>query len=380
MLAPLTRHVGRAALSIARQHAATTSLPAALSYLPTQSIHSPVTTNTGRRSVAQAAATPPLQRVLVTGALGQIGSELVDALRTRVGTDNVIASDLRGLSSTAGGPFVQLSVTDETRVREVVEAERIDTIYHLAALLSVTGEANPKLCEDINIGGTSNVLHAAREFGCRVFMPSSIAVFGPDTPRTAPQYVPLAPTTVYGRTKVIGEEMALRYWKEHRVDVRGIRYPGLISYKAPPGGGTTDYAVAIFHEALATRRYQCFVRPDTILPMMYIDDAIRATLMLMDAPAEWLGDARAGYNVAGCSFRADELVASIRRHLPDLEVEYVPDARQVIADSWSDALDDSVARQEWGWQAEFTLDRLVDAMFEGLDPEHRQRQQQALSN
>ena len=311
------------------------------------------------------------QRVMVTGALGQIGSELVDALRAKHGTDAVLATDLAdntGHISHGKGPFKRLSVTDSEAMTEMVEAEGITTIYHLAALLSVTGEANPDLCMEINVGGSENVCEAARINGARVYMPSSIAVFGDDTPRLAPQSgMPLNPSTVYGKTKIIGEEMAIRYWREHGVDVRGIRYPGLVSYKAPAGGGTTDFAVEIFTEALAHGRYTCFVRPDTILPMMYMDDAIRATIELMDAPADVLGDARGGYNVTGCQpFTAEELVTSIRRHLPELEVLYEPDDRQLIADSWSDAMDDSVARSEWGWQPMYDLDAMVDRMFQGL--------------
>lgn len=295
--------------------------------------------------------------ILVTGARGQIGTELVEALRARHGADAVLATDLR-----EGEGIIRLDVLDGERLNAIVEENGIDTIYHLAALLSATGESNPELCWKVNVNGLENVIAAAKAHGCRVFSPSSIAVFGPDCPPIAPQVTPLNPTTVYGRTKVVGEQLALTCG----IDLRGLRYPGLISYKAPAGGGTTDYAVEIFHAALSEGRYTCFVREDTRLPMMYMDDAIRATLELMDAPADRLGKARGGYNVAGCSFTAGELAESIRRHLPEFEIEYAPDVRQSYADSWPNAVDDAAARRDWGWQPTFDLDEMVDAMFEGM--------------
>lgn len=296
-------------------------------------------------------------RVLVTGASGQIGTELVEALRARNGADGVIATDIR-----AGPNVRKLDVMDLDAMMALVADEGVEVIYHLAALLSATGEKNPDLCWQINLGGTENVVAVAKAHGCRVFCPSSIAVFGPDCPDVAPQVTPLNPTTVYGKTKVAGEHLALT----SGVDMRGLRYPGLISYKAPAGGGTTDYAVEIFSAALETGHYTCFVREDTRLPMMYMDDAIRATLEVMDAPLDALSDARGGYNVAGCSFTAGELVASMRRHLPDFTVEYAPDVRQNYADSWPDAVEDDVARGDWGWMPQFDLDAMVDAMFAGL--------------
>ena len=296
-------------------------------------------------------------RVLVTGALGQIGTELVEALEKKHGSENVIATDVR-----EEGDCRVLDVMDAEGILSLVGDEGITEIYHLAALLSATGERNPELCWKINVGGLENVIAAAKMHGCRVFSPSSIAVFGPDCPSIAPQVTPLNPTTVYGKTKVVCEQLAMT----SGIDMCGLRYPGLISYKAPAGGGTTDYAVEIFHAALAEGHYTCFVREDTRLPMMYMDDAIRATLELMDVPSESLGGSRGGYNVTGCSFTAGELVASIQRHLPDFTCTYEPDVRQKYADSWPNDIEDDIAREEWGWMPEFDLDGMVDAMFAGL--------------
>ena len=298
-------------------------------------------------------------RILVTGALGQIGTELVEALEKKHGQGSVIATDVR-----EGGDCQILDVMDAEGIQSLVSREGITEIYHLAALLSATGEKNPELCWEINVGGLENVIAAAKANGCRVFAPSSIAVFGPDCPPIAPQVTPLNPTTVYGKTKVVSEQLAMTT----EVDMRGLRYPGLISYKAPAGGGTTDYAVEIFHAALTDGHYTCFVREDTRLPMMYMDDAIRATLELMEVPSDQLGGARGGYNISGCSFTAGELVASIQRHLPNFTCAYEPDIRQNYADSWPNDIDDEVARSEWGWAPEFDLDGMVDAMFAGLQP------------
>mgnify|MGYP001437301557 FL=1 len=296
-------------------------------------------------------------RILVTGALGQIGTELVEALEGKHGQGSVIATDVRE----APGCRI-LDVMDADGILALVDEENVTEIYHLAALLSATGERNPDLCWKINVEGLENVIAAAKAHGCRVFAPSSIAVFGPDCPPIAPQVTPLNPTTVYGKTKVVGEQLAIT----SDVDMRGLRYPGLISYKAPAGGGTTDYAVEIFHAALNEGHYTCFVREDTRLPMMYMDDAIRATLELMEVPLEKLGGARGGYNVSGCSFTAGELVASIRRHMPEFTCTFEPDIRQKYADSWPNDIEDDVARDEWGWVPEFDLDGMVDAMFAGL--------------
>ncbi len=308
-------------------------------------------------------------RILVTGALGQIGTELVEALRDKYGTDAVIATDIREIDNhpvVENGPYCILDVLDAGALDQLILEQDIDTIYHLAALLSATGEKNPELCEKINVGGTKVVFESARKHRLRVFTPSSIAVFGPDCPPTAPQFTPLNPTTVYGRTKVIGEQMAMMYWSQYNVDIRGIRYPGLISYKAPAGGGTTDYAVEIFSAALESGSYECFVREDTRLPMMYMEDAIRATLELMDAASDTLGDARASYNIAGCSFTAGDLATSIQRHLPEFSCSFVPDIRQKYADSWPNEIEDDEARREWNWAPRFDLESMVDAMIDGL--------------
>ena len=311
----------------------------------------------------------PGDKVLVTGALGQIGTDLVQALRERHGSDSVIASDIRdeaGHSSVEGGPFVTLDVLDTDGISRICQKDGVGTIYHLAALLSAVGERDPDLCRRINVGGTVSVLEAAKECNLRVYSPSSIAVFGPDSPRHATQDSPLNPTTVYGETKVTGEALAQEYLERFNVDTRGIRYPGLISYKAPAGGGTTDYAVEIFHAALNEGHYQCFVRPDTRLPMLYMDDAINATLSLMDSNEDDLGISRSGYNIPCLSFSAGELVDAISERIEGFTCDFVPDVRQEYADSWPDSIDGSLAEGEWGWTPEYDLNSLVDEMLKGI--------------
>lgn len=311
----------------------------------------------------------PGDNVLVTGALGQIGTDLVQALRKRHGIDSVIASDIResgGNSSAEEGPFVILDVLDTDRISRICQNEGIGTIYHLAALLSATGERDPDLCRRINVGGTISVLEVAKECNLKVYSPSSIAVFGPDSPKHATQEAVLNPTTVYGETKVTGEALAREYRKRYQVDTRGIRYPGLISYKAPAGGGTTDYAVEIFHAALETGHYECFVRSDTRLPMLYMDDAINATLSLMDSNDESLGESRAGYNIPCLSFSAEELANAISERVEGFTCDFVPDVRQGYADSWPDSIDGTVAQREWNWTPEFDLSALVDEMLTGI--------------
>ncbi|MEC8979458.1 MAG: NAD-dependent epimerase/dehydratase family protein [Candidatus Thermoplasmatota archaeon] len=295
--------------------------------------------------------------ILVTGALGQIGTELVEALQDKYGKESVIPTDVREANG-----CTQLDVMDAEGIENLVRSKGITDIYHLAALLSATGEKNPDLCWSVNVDGLVNVISAAKKYGCRVFSPSSIAVFGPDCPKHAPQVTGLNPTTVYGKTKVVGEHLAM----SSGIDMRGLRYPGLISWKAPAGGGTTDYAVEIFHAALSEGHYNCFVREDTRLPMMYMDDAIRATLELMDTPFDSLGTSRGGYNIAGCSFTAGELVNSIQRHIPEFTCSFEPDVRQNYADSWPDSIEDDVARKEWGWISKFDLDKIVDDMIDNL--------------
>ena len=309
------------------------------------------------------------QKIMVTGALGQIGTELVEELRKIHGNDNILATDVRKLDDNPGvqnGPFEILSVVDSDLMDNLVKEYDIQEIYHLAAILSATGEKKPELCKKINIGGTISVLETALNNDLKIFAPSSIAVFGPDAPKNAPQTTPLNPTTVYGQTKVIGENLANEYWKKNGVDTRGLRYPGLISWKSPAGGGTTDYAVEIFHAALEKGHYDCFVGPETRLPMMYIDDAIRATLELMNTPVDSIGESRAGYNISGLSFTAQQLADTISERVDGFTCTFTPDKRQVYADSWPNSIDDSQAKDDWGWEAQYNLENIVDSMIEGL--------------
>ena len=314
-------------------------------------------------------AEPPGDRILVTGALGQIGTELVSSLRESHGKDNVLATDIRvpdDESSFPDGPFSNLSVLDGTGMEKMIQEEGIGTVFHLAAILSATGEKDPELCQRVNVGGTVCVLEAARDFDLKVFAPSSIAVFGPDSPDIALQSSPLNPTTMYGKTKVTGEILGLNYWKQYGVDVRGLRFPGLISWKAPAGGGTTDYAVDIFRAAVEYGHYECFVSEDTRLPMMYMNDAIRATESIMQADLESLGDSRAGYNIKGISFTAGELVDKIAERIPEFTCDFIPDFRQKVADSWPNDVDDQPARDDWGWKADYDLGRMVDEMISNI--------------
>ncbi|MEC7503456.1 MAG: NAD-dependent epimerase/dehydratase family protein [Candidatus Thermoplasmatota archaeon] len=314
-------------------------------------------------------AEPPGDRILVTGALGQIGTELVSSLRESYGKDNVLATDIRvpdDESSFPDGPFSNLSVLDGTGMEKMIQEEGIGTVFHLAAILSATGEKDPELCQRVNVGGTVCVLEAARDFNLKVFAPSSIAVFGPDSPDIALQSSPLNPTTMYGKTKVTGEILGLNYWKQYGVDVRGLRFPGLISWKAPAGGGTTDYAVDIFRAAVEYGHYECFVSEDTRLPMMYMNDAIRATESIMQADLESLGDSRAGYNIKGISFTAGELVDKIAERIPEFTCDFIPDFRQKVADSWPNDVDDQPARDDWGWKADYDLGRMVDEMISNI--------------
>ncbi|MEM8600375.1 MAG: NAD-dependent epimerase/dehydratase family protein [Bacteroidota bacterium] len=306
-------------------------------------------------------------RILVTGAGGQIGSDLVRLLRARHGRDAVLATDLRPLLHT-GGPADVLDVRDADRLRRLCDRHGIDTVYHLASLLSATGEQQPHLAWDINMNGLRHVLEVARAQAQRVFWPSSIAAFGPTTPRDAtPQTTVLEPTTMYGLTKVSGELLCQYYALKFGVDVRSVRYPGLISSGAPPGGGTTDYAVDMFRAAVRGDRYTCFVGPDTVLPMMYMPDALRGTLALMAAPTEAI-TVRTSYNFTALSFSAADLATAIRHRVPDFELAYQPDFRQYIADTWPRSVDDSQARADWGWTPEYDLDGMVGDMLARLSP------------
>jgi len=307
-------------------------------------------------------------RIMVTGAAGQIGSELVVALRKNYGDGNVIATDKAVTrAQVVPGTLEQLDVMHLSSVERAIRAHKIDTIYHLAAILSAVGEANPDLAWDINMGGLKNILDASVHQGVRrVFWPSSIGVFGPDAPKVkAPQETALNPTTIYGVTKVAGELLCEYYWLKHGLDVRSVRYPGLISSEAKPGGGTTDYAVEIFYSAIQTGRYTCFLREDTVLPMMYMPDALRAAMEIMEADSERVQLHR-GYNVAAFSFSAGELAAEIAKHVPGFRAAYAPDSRQAIAESWPRSIDDSAARRDWGWRKEYDVPEMVTDMLARL--------------
>jgi nucleoside-diphosphate-sugar epimerase len=313
-------------------------------------------------------------RILVTGAVGQIGSELTIELRRRYGAENVVAAGHHtkpGKELCEGGPFEFINVADRQSLEAVVTRYGVGTIYHMAAILSAVGEKKPGLAWDVNINGLYNVLEVAREHELRqVFCPSSIAAFGPDTPRdNTPQETVLRPTTMYGVTKVAGELLCNYYVRRFGVDVRGVRYPGIISAETLPGGGTTDYAVAIYYEAVANKRYTCFVREDTVLPMMYMPDCIKATIDLMEADFSRLVH-HADFNLAAMSFSAGELAAEIRKHIPEFTCEYQPDFRQAIADSWPRSIDDSAAREEWGWQPAYDLPAMTVDMLDRLAKRH----------
>jgi nucleoside-diphosphate-sugar epimerase len=312
------------------------------------------------------------RKILITGASGQIGTELAVALRAKHGKDNVVASDLRRCPALEeAGPFFALDVLDKKAIAAAVERAGADTIVHLAAILSAVGEKNPDLAWDVNINGMLNVLDVARDMKLRqVFVPSSIAAFGPGTPlERTPNDTVLRPTTMYGVTKVAGELVCNYYVQKHGLDVRGLRYPGIISAETPPGGGTTDFAVAIFYEAVKTGRYTCFVREDTRLPMMYMPDCIKATLDLMAAPRERLVH-HSDFNVGAMSFSAGELAAEIAKHVPGFTCSYAPDFRQAIADSWPRSVDDSAARAEWGWKPEHDLASMTVDMIRRLRVRH----------
>ena len=309
------------------------------------------------------------RRILVTGALGQIGSELVPALRERHGADRVVASDVRATAASGGGegPFEHLDCTKLHHIQEVVRRHDVGAIYHLAALLSAVAEDKPQMAWTLNMGGLYRVLEVARQYDCALFFPSSIGAFGPTTPRDhTPQDTIQRPTTMYGVTKVASELLCDYYALRFGVDTRGLRLPGLISHVAPPGGGTTDYAVEIFHQAIRYRHYACFLRPDTRLDMMYMPDAVRAIIELMDADAGRLVH-RNAFNVTAMDFTPAELAAAIRKHIPDFVIDYEVDpVRQAIADSWPRSLDDSAARAEWGWSPAYDLAAMTEDMIDKL--------------
>jgi nucleoside-diphosphate-sugar epimerase len=310
--------------------------------------------------------------ILVTGACGQIGTELVLALRKKY--TKVIASDLKDPNNQElrdGGTFVRLDVLSKSSLADVVKQHQVKQIYHLAAILSATGEKNPELAWRINMKGLRNILDTCVEQSVKkLFFPSTIAVFGPTTPKqNTPQFTVMEPNTIYGISKQAGERWCDWYHLNKGLDVRSLRYPGLISYKTKAGGGTTDYAVDIFFEAVANKKYVCFLREDTTLPMMYMPDAIRATIELMEADEAQI-TTRSGYNVSGISFSPEELATEIRKHMPDFTVTYQPDFRQTIADSWPQSIDDAVAQKDWGWKPEFDLAKMTKDMLVNIEAQH----------
>jgi nucleoside-diphosphate-sugar epimerase len=313
--------------------------------------------------------TSTAQRILVIGACGQIGSELTFALRERYGCESIVIADKAKPSAElcAAGPFESVDVTRRETIERIITKYDIDTIYHMAAILSAKGEKKPQLAWDVNINGLYNILEIAREYELtRVFCPSSMAVFGPDTPcENTPQQTILRPTTMYGITKVTGEMLCNYYFQRFGVDVRGVRYPGIISHETLPGGGTTDYAVEIFYKAIEDQHYTCFLRQDTVLPMMYMPDCIKATIELMEADLSRLKH-HADYNLAALSFSPAQLVTAIQQHMPEFTCDYQPDFRQAIADSWPRTIDDNAARREWDWEPGWDLAAMTADMLEKL--------------
>ncbi|MDC1199023.1 NAD-dependent epimerase/dehydratase family protein [Flavobacteriaceae bacterium] len=309
------------------------------------------------------------KRILIIGASGQIGNELTMYLRNMYSNQNVIASDIREASNVVmeSGPFEILDAMDYPAIEKIVTNYNITDVYLMAAMLSATAEKYPIKGWDLNMTSLFNVLNLAKDKKIeKVFWPSSIAVFGPTTPKTnTPQHTIMEPATVYGISKQTGERWCEYYHKRYGVDVRSIRYPGLISYKTPPGGGTTDYAIEIFHKALKDKKYTCFLTAQTALPMMFMDDAINATVNIMLAPPQKI-KIRNAYNLAALSFNPQELAASIQKHIPDFTINYKPDFRQAIADSWPASIDDAVARKDWGWQHTIDLDKMTKVMIDNL--------------
>ncbi|MCM1990112.1 L-threonine 3-dehydrogenase [Oceanirhabdus seepicola] len=311
-----------------------------------------------------------MKKILVTGALGQIGTELVMKMREIYGNDNVIATDLRkpeGNNVVESGPFELLDVTDGARMKEIAKEYEVDTLIHLAALLSATAEAKPMLAWNINMGGLVNALETAKEFNCKFFTPSSIGAFGPSTPKkNTPQDTIQRPTTMYGVNKVSGELLCDYYFHKFGVDTRGVRFPGLISYVAPPGGGTTDYAVDIFYEALKNKKYTSYIAEGTCMDMMYMSDAVQAIIDLMEADASKLKH-RNAFNITAMSFEPSEIAAEIKKHIPEFEMDYdVDPMRQGIADTWPDSIDPTAAKEEWGFKAEFDLAKMTADMLQKL--------------
>ncbi len=312
--------------------------------------------------------------ILVTGAGGQIGSELTPLLREKFGAASVVASDIKPDVSPAlhdSGPYQHLDVTQPEAIRSVLEQNRIDIIFHMSAILSAKGENHPQLAWNVNMNGTHNILEAARELEVkRIFIPSSIAAFGCETPRdNTPQETILRPKTIYGVTKVAGELLCDYYVQRYGLDVRGCRYPGIISYETLPGGGTTDYAVEIFYAAIKCKKFTCFLKPDTMLPMMYMPDCLKATCELMEADFSRLKH-HSDFNISGMSFTPAELAEEIKKHIPDFSISYQPDYRQQIAETWPRTIDDSAARKEWGWEPDYDLAAMTEDMLRVLGERH----------
>lgn len=308
-----------------------------------------------------------MDKILIIGACGQLGTELTLKLREMKGRDNVIASDLRDpVDLIADGPFEQLNIMDPERFKSIIGKHNISQVYHLAAILSAKGEQDPHFAWQLNMESLMTVLEAGKTQLKKIYWPSSIAVFGPNTPKqNTPQATTMNPNTVYGISKLAGERWCEYYHEKYGVDVRSLRYPGLIGYKSMPGGGTTDYAVDIFHKAIAGETYTCFLAADARLPMMYMDDAVKATIDVMEVESEKV-KIRSSYNVAAMSFTPTEVADEIKKHYPDFQIEYNPDYRQKIAESWPGSIDDSQARSDWGWNPEYGLEELVKTMLTNL--------------
>ena len=315
------------------------------------------------------------EKVLVIGSQGQIGTELVEGLRKIFGEDNVIGADIKEPTKEEGvklGLYETVNILDAKRIHEIVKKHNVKEVYLLAALLSATAEKNPAFAWDLNMNGLFNVLNMAKEgILSKVYWPSSIAAFGPTTPKqNTPQYTIMEPSTVYGISKQAGERWCEYYVNKYNVDVRSLRYPGLIGWKSAPGGGTTDYAVHIFHEAIKTGTYECFLSENTALPMMYMPDAIKATIDIMQADPSKI-KIRSSYNLAGSSFSPKDIAAEIRKHIPTFKITYKPDFRQAIADSWPQSIDDSRAQADWGWKQEFDLTKMTSDMLSNLQTQKR---------
>lgn len=306
--------------------------------------------------------------ILVIGSSGQIGTELVEALRIKHGNERVIASDIKEPQVQQSGPFEILDILNKEQLLETIKKHNVKEVYLLAALLSATAEKNPEFGWELNMNSLFNVLNLAKDgIINKVFWPSSIAVFGPTTPKqNTPQYTIMEPSTVYGISKQAGERWCEYYHEKYGVDVRSIRYPGLIGYKSLPGGGTTDYAVDIFHQAIKNKQYECFLAEETILPMMYMEDAISATMNIMDADREMI-KIRSSYNIAGMSFNPKEISEEIKKYIPEFTIHYHPDYRQKIADSWPQSINDSEAKKHWNWQPKYDLSRLTRTMLQNLE-------------